>query len=273
MPAPPLADAPTATWRIDLAWDGRGFVGWQRQPDGPSLQGAVEGALERLLGEAVAARAAGRTDAGVHALQQVVAFDTHARRTAERLVAGLNHLLPPSIACLGARPERPGFDPRRACTSKLYRYRILLRRARCPFRAGLTWHLGQELDLAAMDRAAQALVGRHDFSAFRARGCGAAHPVRWLQSARVTGHEDEAWLHFEGHGFLRHQVRIMTGALVEVGRGRRPEAWLGELLRGRDRQAAAETAPAEGLWLAEVRLGARGVAPDGVVGEEDGGED
>jgi tRNA pseudouridine38-40 synthase len=250
-PAPPRL-----TWRLDLAWDGRGLVGWQRQLNGPSVQQTVEEALGRLLGEPeLRVRAAGRTDAGVHALHQVTAFETAVRREPARLKAGLNHLLPRGIACLEVGPAPPGFDPRGWTTSKLYRYRILSRQARCPFREGLCWHLARPLDVEAMRLAAARLVGRQDFRSFQARGCGAEHSVRLLQSLSLSEQPDELWLEFEGHGFLRHQVRIMTGTLVEVGLGRRPEAWVSEVVQARHRDAAGETAPAHGLWLVEVRIG------------------
>ncbi len=260
MGAPSDTGPAALTWRLDLAWDGRGFVGWQRQRNGLSVQQVVEEALSRLLGHSeVRVRASGRTDAGVHALHQVTAFETAVQREPARLKAGLNHLLPRSIACLDVQPAPEGFDPRGWTTSKLYRYRILTRQARCPFREGLCWHLarppGQPLDVAAMQLAAQRLVGRQDFRSFQARGCGAEHSVRLLQSVRLLEQPDELWLEFEGHGFLRHQVRIMTGTLVEVGLGRRPESWVGEVVQARHRDAAGETAPAQGLWLVEVRLG------------------
>lgn len=256
MATPVDAASPQVPWRLDLAWDGRGFVGWQRQLNGLSVQQVVEEALGRLLCEPeVRVRASGRTDAGVHALHQITAFETAVRREPARLKAGLNHLLPRSVACLDVGPAPEGFDPRGWTTSKLYRYRILTRQARCPFREGLCWHIARPLDVAAMQRAAELLVGRQDFRSFQARGCGADHSVRLLQSVRLSAHPDELWLEFEGHGFLRHQVRIMTGTLVEVGLGRRPESWVSEVLNARHRHAAGDTAPANGLWLVEVRIG------------------
>ncbi|MCK6507007.1 tRNA pseudouridine(38-40) synthase TruA [Myxococcota bacterium] len=240
------------TWRLDLSWDGRGYLGWQRQPQGPTVQQAVEEALARVLAEPARVDASGRTDAGVHALHQVAAFRTAVVRTPRGLVGGLNHHLPRDIACLDAQVAPEGFDPRRWTRGKLYRYRVLVRRPRCPFRQGLTWHLGQALDVDAMARAAAAFPGTHDFSSFQAQGCSAEHPVRRLASARVLRHEDEVWLELEGHGFLRHQVRIMAGTLVEVGLGRQPEGWPAQVLAARDRTRAGPTLPAEGLWLVRV---------------------
>lgn len=259
------------TWRLDLSWDGRPYLGWQRQPQGPTVQQAVEEALAVVLDAPARVEASGRTDAGVHALQQVVAFRTAARRSPRGLVGGLNHHLPRDIACLAAQEAPEGFDPRRWTRGKLYRYRILVRRPRCPFRRGLTWHLGQDLDVQAMARAAAALPGTHDFTSFQAQGCAAEHPVRRLSAARVQTHEDEVWLEMEGHGFLRHQVRIMAGTLVEVGLGRQQEGWPGQVLAARDRTRAGPTLPAEGLWLVRVDcpMVPRDVEPDGFADAAD----
>lgn len=240
------------TWRLELAWDGRRYLGWQRQPQGETVQQAVEDALARVLDAPARVEATGRTDAGVHALQQVAAFRTEAQRTPRGLVGGLNHHLPRDIACLDAAVAPDDFDPRRWTRGKLYRYRILVRRPRCPFREGLAWHLGQPLRVAEMATAAAAFVGRHDFSSFQAQGCAAEHPVRTLAAARVTAQEDEVWLEFEGHGFLRHQVRIMAGTLVEVGLGRQPVGMPALALAARDRGRAGPTLPAQGLWLVRV---------------------
>ncbi len=249
-------DARSHRWRLDVAWDGRRFVGWQRQPNGPSLQGLFEDALARILGgEAVRVDATGRTDAGVHAAHQVLGFSCDATRDAAALVRGLNAVLPDDVACLDARPAAPDFDPRRWTRRKTYRYRVLVRGPRCPFRAGRVWHVRWPLDVAAMHAAAQQLVGDHDFSSFRAAGCGAAHPRRTLEAAHVRTAEDEVQLEFVGNGFLRHQVRIMTGSLVEVGRGRRPAVWVRDVLAACDRDAAGPTAPAEGLWLLRAEVG------------------
>jgi len=214
------------------------------------VQQVVEEALARVLGgEQVRVQASGRTDAGVHARQQVVAFRCESERSARGILGGLNHHLPADVACLAARPAPEGFDPRRWTRVKTYRYRILSRRARCAFRAGFTWHLAQKLDLGRLQAEAAALVGRHDFRSFQAQGCAALHPVRTLAAVRITAREDELRLEFDGHGFLRHQVRIMVGSLVQVGLGRRPLGWIAEVLAAQDRRRSGPTAPAEGLWL------------------------
>jgi tRNA pseudouridine38-40 synthase len=217
----------------------------------------VESALCRVLGgEDVRVDATGRTDAGVHARAQVVGFRARTPRDARALRKGLDALLPDDIACLEVRPAPEGFDPRRWTRGKHYRYRILLRDGRCPFRARWTWRMRPGLDLDAMALAAQRLVGTHDFSSFRASGCGAAHAERTLVSAAVR-HDgtDEVHLDFHGNGFLRHQVRIMVGTLVDVGQGRRAPTAVAEALAARDRAAAGPTAPAHGLWLMSADVG------------------
>ncbi|NOY27441.1 MAG: tRNA pseudouridine(38-40) synthase TruA [Oligoflexia bacterium] len=241
------------TWRIDLAWDGRAYLGWQRQPQGPTIQGQVEDALAAVLGgERVCVRASGRTDAGVHALHQVASFSTRVSRSAVSVVGGLNFFLPPDIACLAARQVSEGFDPRLFTTGKLYRYRVLNRRVRCPFRHARVWHIERPLDVVAMDAAAEVLVGEHDFTSFRAHGCSARSPVRRLSGARVLAVDDEVHFEYQGHGFLRHQARVMTGTLVEVGRGRWPPHYVAEVLAAHDRSLAGATAPAQGLCLVHV---------------------
>ena len=241
--------------RALLAWDGTAYGGWQIQPHVETVQGVVEGALARIMNtERVVVRAAGRLDAGVHAQAQVVGFGVPARRSAETLFRGLNGLLPPDIACLALSPEVPDFDPRRSSRGKVYRYRYLTRGSRCPFRRFRCWQLGRRLDVAAMQRGARLLEGEHDYSSFRASGCSSRHPVRRIRSVQVTAHLDEVHLVVDGEAFLRHQVRIIAGCLAEVGLGRQPPEWMGQLLASRDRALAARTAPAHGLSLERVHF-------------------
>lgn len=239
-------------WRIDLEYDGAAFVGWQLQPAGRSVQGVVEEALERLLGHPVRLRAAGRTDTGVHAEQQVAVFDTEVERPERAVLAGLNGLLPEDVACIAASRVPADFEPRHAPHIKRYRYRWIDRPARSPLRRGRAWHQRHPLDHEAMDRAARLLEGRHDFSAFRAAGCSATHPVRTVECCRVERFGDEVHLVAEGTGFLRHMIRIVAGSLTEVGLGRRPPEWLAEIRDGRDRERAGRTAPAHGLTLERI---------------------
>ncbi|MEL6344251.1 MAG: tRNA pseudouridine(38-40) synthase TruA [Myxococcota bacterium] len=249
-------DASAQRWKLTLAWDGAGFLGWQRQPQGLTIQQAVEDALSRILGgQAVTVTASGRTDTGVHAIAQIASFETTIRREPDAVVRGLNANLPQQIVCLHAERAPDGFDARRWTRRKLYRYRILSRPVRCPHRQGRVWHLRYRLDVAAMADAARRLMGSHDFSSFQASGCSAKHPDRTLESARVQQVDDEVHLEFVGNGFLRHQVRIMVGTLVDVGRGRATVSSVSTILTAADRTAAGQTAPAHGLWLVWVEVG------------------
>ncbi len=263
---------PVQRWRLLLAWQGQGYVGWQRQPVGTSIQDVVERAVGAFFGgPPLPVWAAGRLDAGVHARGQVVAVDAPAPRSAEAWVRGLSRCLPRDIACLAAAPCAADFDPRREARGKWYRYRILERRGPCPLRRGFTWHLGRTLDADAMAAAAAGLHGRHDFTSFRAVGCSAASPVRAIHALRVSRAGDELRVDVEGDAFLRHQVRILVGTLVEVGLGARGPAWPAEVVAARDRGAAGPTAPAEGLWLQEVRYEAPWTwAAGAALGPEDG---
>ncbi len=247
---------PPFCWRLELSWLGTSFVGWQRQARGSSVQGEVERAASAILGgETVTVKATGRTDAGVHAAQQFAVLRCHTPRSAAELRDGLNHLLPPDIVALDVQPAPADFDPRRWTRSKLYRYRWLVRRIPCPFRRDRTLLWRRRLDPAAMHEAAQALVGRHDFSSFRATGCAAHNPVRKLVAISVAPDADEVRLDVQGNGFLRHQVRIIAGTLAEVGRGAWPVDRVAQALAAARRDAAGPTAPAHGLWLMAVELG------------------
>jgi len=239
-------------WRLDLEYEGTDYAGWQLQPGQRTVQGDVEQALEALLGEAVRIVPAGRTDSGVHAAHQVVHMDTSCDRTPKEMLGGLNHFLPQSIVCWHAQTVDAEFHARHTKHSKTYRYRILLRPARSPLRRDRVWHLRQSLDVGAMQAAAAMLVGTHDFSAFRAAGCQAAHPVRTLEDLIVCLSEDELHIQAHGTGFLRYMVRNLVGSLVEVGLGRQQPAWIADVLASRDRTQAARTAPASGLTLLRV---------------------
>lgn len=255
-------------WQVTFAWDGSNYLGWQRQAGGRSLQELIENAVGAALNLPAPphVKASGRTDAGVHALAQVVSFMAPADRSPASVVASINHHLPIDVAALSANIAPPGFDPRHWARRKLYRYRLLNRETRCPFRHNHTWRWRAHLDEGRMDEAAKLLIGRHDFSAFRASRCGARHPFRTLVSAEVFRKEDEVQLEFVGNGFLRHQVRIMVGTLLEIGQHRKPPEWAAEVLNSRDRAQAGRTAPASGLWLVWVQYG------DGPDRPEQGGQ-
>jgi tRNA pseudouridine38-40 synthase len=239
-------------WRIDLEYDGSGFAGWQLQPDQPTVQGALEGALASLVGESVRVRGAGRTDAGVHALQQVAHFDCEAVRSERGMRDGLNAKLPDTVACLEATPVSDTFSARHSPHTKTYCYRWLVRAARPALLRDRCWHERRGLDVAAMARAVEPLVGTHDFTSFRAQGCSAKHPVRTIEGVSVTAAGDLVELRIQGTGFLRHMVRILAGTLHEVGRGKRSEEELIGAVRALDRRAAGRTAPAGGLLLESI---------------------
>jgi tRNA pseudouridine38-40 synthase len=239
--------------KLTLEYDGTRYVGWQIQPNGLSLQARVRQALEELLGEPVPVEAAGRTDAGVHATGQVVCFDTARTLPLKAYWRGLNRFLPEDIAVVRAEEVPPEFDPRRWSHGKRYRYRVSNRPSRSPLRRSTHWEVFSPLRVEAMQRAAAHLVGRHDFSAFRASDCHAAHAVREVRRLEVGGLSgDELSFVVEGTAFLKHMVRNLVGTLVEVGKGRRPEDWVAEVLASRTRTRAGPTAPAHGLVLEEV---------------------
>ena len=249
---------------LTVAWDGAPFYGWQSQPGGGTIQQYFEAALREILGgESVVVTASGRTDAGVHALGQMVSFACTARRTENAIRRGLNALLPPEIVVLKAQAVPLAYDPRRWARRKLYRYRVLNRMVRCPHRRGRVWFHRKPLDVPAMLAAIPDLVGKHDFTSFRATGCTAAHPRRRLVSAQLRSVEDELHFEFIGNGFLRYQVRNMVGTLIQIGFGQRSPDSIPALLAARERKQAGPTAPSHGLWLVWVEVG------DGPRGEGD----
>jgi len=239
-------------WRIDLEYDGADFAGWQLQENARTVQGAVEEALQSLLGERPRIAGAGRTDAGVHAAMQVATFVTAVPREPERMRAGLNRFLPRAIACLQASTVPMAFDPRRDPHIKTYHYTWLVRPSRSPLRANRVWHERGTLDVPAMQAAARAIEGTHDFTSFRAAGCTATHAVRTIPEVRVAVAADEVRLTMRGTGFLRHMVRIVAGTLHQVGRGKRTVESVAETLAARDRTRAGPTAPPGGLLLAAI---------------------
>jgi len=237
---------------LGLEYDGSAFCGWQTQPSGCAVQNHVERALADIAGEPVATLCAGRTDAGVHALAQVVHFDTAAHRPESAWVRGSNALLPPSVAVIWSRVVSAEFHARYSARGRSYRY-VLLNRAVRPAadRARVGWfHL--PLDLERMQIAAGSLIGEHDFSAFRSSECQARSPVRTLHSIAISRRGDYVIMDFRGNAFLHHMVRNIVGALVYVGKGKREPGWIAEVLQGRDRSLAAPTFDAAGLYLSGV---------------------
>jgi len=242
--------------KLTLEYDGSAYVGWQVQRNGRSVQAALTEALEELLGEAVEVVSAGRTDAGVHALGQVASFDTERALPLKAYWRGLNGLLPGDIAVVDAVEVLADFDPRRWSLGKRYRYQVSNRRSRSPLRRRTHWEVFAPLELETMREAALHLVGRHDFSAFRAKDCQAKHPVREVKGLSVEARgKDEVVFEVEGTAFLKHMVRNIAGSLVEVGRGKQKPGWMQEVLASKDRSRAGVTAPAHGLTLVEVFYG------------------
>lgn len=257
---------------LTVAYAGAGFHGWQIQSVLRSGQGELWKALKALDPEAPMPQGTGRTDAGVHARAQGVLI--HAARAWDpyRLLAALNAHLPKDIRVRAVQPAPEGFFPRQHAIAKRYVYRLGLGPAEDPLMAAFRWHIHQSapLDLDAMAVAVPSLLGTHDFSSFRCVECAAKTPVRTLHGIRIEPVEGGADLTFEGSSFLMHQVRIMTGTLVEVGRGRRRADSLGGLLAARDRTQAGLTAPPEGLCMEKVWYEARwGLGDPSPFGERD----
>ncbi len=239
--------------RLIVEYDGTGLSGWQRQDNAPSVQGHLEKELTRLLGSPTSILGASRTDAGVHAMAQVAAFDTDHPNFPDRGIRmALNSALPPSIGIRVAETVDPDFHPRFQSSGKHYQYRVLARRNRSPLRRNRVWHIDYELDVERMAQAGTHLVGEHDFTSFRAAGCGAKTATRRITSIEVRRDSDEVIIDVRGNAFLRNMVRIVAGTLVEVGGGRRSADSVAELLANRDRNAAGITAPAQGLTLMRV---------------------
>lgn len=234
-------------YALGIEYDGSGFLGWQRHHGGATVQGVVEDALSFVADHAVEVVCSGRTDAGVHAACQVVHFDSEALRTARAWMMGGNTRLPGSVRILWCQAVDTAFHARYAARARRYRYRILVRSIPpAMHRHYLSWER-RPLDADAMHRAAQALVGEHDFSAFRTAQCQARHPRRELQEISVRAEDDQLLVEVQANAFLHHMVRNIVGSLLPIGRGERGENWMGELLRGRDRSVAGPTAPAQGL--------------------------
>jgi tRNA pseudouridine38-40 synthase len=232
---------------LGIEYDGTDFHGWQKLSHGPTVQAEVESALSFVANAPTVVQCAGRTDSGVHALCQVVHFDTDAQRNPRGWVLGANSRLPESISVRWAMPVAEDFHARYAARARRYRYRILDRNIRpALLRRYVAWER-LPLDADAMHRAAQALIGEHDFSAFRAVQCQARHAVRDMQEINVRRDGGEVVVDVRANAFLHHMVRNIVGSLLVIGRGQSQERWMGELLRGCDRTIAGATAPPQGL--------------------------
>ena len=240
-------------FRLTVEFDGRPFMGWQRQAHGPSVQQAIEEAAAAVTGEAATLHAAGRTDAGVHALAMAAHVDIERPITPFRLAEGLNaRLRPLPVAILSAAAVAEDWHARFSCIGRRYLYRIVNRRAPLALEAGRAWQVAVPLDAAAMQDAAQSLVGSHDFTTFRSAHCQSESPVKTLDRLDVRRSGDVVEIEAAARSFLHHQVRSMVGCLQLVGRGKWSAADLRAALEARDRAALGLNAPPHGLYFVEA---------------------
>jgi tRNA pseudouridine38-40 synthase len=240
-------------YKLTIEYDGSPFVGWQRQKNGRSVQEAIEEAIAAFAKERVTVKGAGRTDAGVHALGQVAHIDLSRDWPADTVRDALNaHLRPEPIAILKAERAADDFDARFSAKKRHYLYRIADRRAPPALDRGRVWSINAPLDTELMHRAAQALVGKHDFTTFRSAECQAKSPVKTLDRLDVSREGDEIVVRASARSFLHNQVRSMVGALKKVGEGKWPVGEVGAALAARDRSRSGPVAPAQGLYLVSV---------------------
>ena len=243
-------------YALMVEYDGAPFHGWQRQADGlASVQQVIEEAAAHLnAGIVPTVGAAGRTDAGVHAEAQVAELDLDVDYAPERVREALNfHTRPHPVSILRAARAPEGWSARFSCIGRAYRYRILNRRPRPALEAGRVWHVQARLDADAMHAAAQMLLGKHDFSAYRAASCQAKDALRTLDRLDVARYAEDIEFRVEARSFLHHQVRNLVGTLVQVGQGKRPISWPRTVLDSGDRARAGQTAPPEGLTFLAAR--------------------
>jgi tRNA pseudouridine38-40 synthase len=241
-------------YALTLEWDGRPFMGWQRQAHGPSVQQALEEAAQKFCHHDVTALAAGRTDAGVHARAMRVHIDLDTKLNVFRIGEALNALLRPHpIAVLDVVQVADDWHARFACVGRAYDYVIVNRRAPLTYEMGLVWQIPARLDADAMHEAAQTLVGLHDFTTFRSAHCQAESPIKTLDRLDVRRSQEKIIIRAEARSFLHHQVRSMVGCLALVGRGHWSNTDLADALAAKDRDALGHNAPPDGLYFAEAR--------------------
>ncbi len=249
---------------LGLSYRGCAYRGWQSQPGGGTVQDSLEHALHAFTGSRLRVVCAGRTDAGVHALQQVVHVDAPVRRSAQSWVRGLNTFLPKDVSVVWAREPGERFHAQKSACSRRYRYVLVQHPVRPALLHGLVGWTHHALDLQAMREAAAQLIGRHDFSALRASSCQARSPLKTVHAIAIERVADApTWLFdFHADAFLHHMVRNIMGCLVAVGSGRRDPAWLGEVLRSRQRSLAAPTFMPDGLYFAGPSYAAQWGIPE-----------
>lgn len=245
-------------YRVTLEYDGGPFVGWQRQDNGPTVQAALESAIEKLSAERITVTGAGRTDAGVHALGQVAHFDLEKEFEPAKIRDALNHFLRPDpVAVLDAEIAGAEFHARFDAVARHYLYRILCRKPPPVLERGRAWHVTHALDAVAMHEAAQALAGRHDFTTFRAAECQAKSPEKTLDRLNVSRVADEIHIEASARSFLHNQVRSMVGSLKLVGEGKWKPRDVKAALDAKDRSRCGPVAPPEGLYLLRVDYAAK----------------
>lgn len=242
----------TKRMALGIVYDGRSWQGWQKQPHGRTVQDALERALQAFVGRPVDTVCAGRTDTGVHGLNQVIHLDTVVTRSPESWVRGTNAHLPDSISVQWAQAVPSEFHARFSATARAYTYVILNTRVRHPMWQGRAGWVFQPLNVEAMQQAAHCLIGEHDFSSFRSSQCQAKSPVRTLYGLDITQHGARIVVQLQANAFLHHMVRNMMGALVQVGQGREPVDYVKQVLEVRDRTKGAPTFAPDGLYLTNV---------------------
>ena len=240
-------------YKLTIEYDGTPYVGWQKQEGYASVQAALEKACSAFVRTPVELFCAGRTDAGVHAIGQVVHVDFPVTRTPKSIIEALNiALLKESICVVGAEELPDHFHARFDAKMRHYRYKILNRFPRGTLDGLRTWHIKNHLDIGAMQAAANHLLGTHDFTSFRSSECQGGSPIRTLDAITVERHGEQVWIDVSAQSFLHHQVRTIAGSLVYVGKGTRTIVWMAEALAARDRRAAGPNAPACGLYFMKV---------------------
>lgn len=240
--------------KLTIEYDGTNYQGWQVQPKGQTIQGMIEEKLALLMGETIHLIGSGRTDAGVHAFNQIAHFKTQNRMNVRSIQKALNSLLPPDIVIKGVEEVEEGFHARKQSKSKVYEYRILNQDLRSAFHRGYVWHIPQKLNLREMKKATQSLIGEHDFSSFRSVGSPTRTPVRKIIRAEWKRSRDGLIrFEIEANGFLKQMVRAIVGTLIEVGKGKIDAEDFRRILDSRDRKKAGPTAPGHGLFLKEVK--------------------
>lgn len=237
---------------LGIEYDGSAYVGWQRQKSGTGVQAVVEAAISKVADTGIEIICAGRTDTGVHATAQVIHFDTAARRSERSWLLGTNTHLPQDINVCWAKTVDDDFHARFSATARAYRYLILNRPYRSALHSRRAWWVHEPLDATSMQTAADALLGKHDFSAFRAAGCGASTPVREISMLQVERHGEWIVLNISANAFLQHMVRNITGVLSAIGRGQQPPEWAKSVLASKNRTLGGVAAPPTGLTLVRV---------------------